>query len=175
MIIGLDFDGTITTNAYPDVGADLGAFPWLLEAQEKGARFILFTMRDGPELEAAADYLIGNGVKLMGANVNPTQWSWTMSPKPYCHLYVDDNSLGAPIREDRALDWSVAGPLLIDAVDNWQRRHPNHLKLDRGGRYAGKCAEGPGEHDEANQSNSTDEGGRSTADRPDTPGVLDRG
>lgn len=130
MIIGIDFDGTCVEHEYPYVGDDIGASRWLIEAQKLGARFILFTMRDGPELVAAAEWFALNGIALYGTNVNPTQWTWTMSPKAYCHLYVDDNALGIPTKGTIRphVDWEKAGPMLIDEIKRWNQAHP------RGGR-----------------------------------------
>ena len=125
MIIGLDFDGTIANHEYPEIGEDLGAFPYLHQAQAEGVEFILFTMRDGAELKAARDYMTSHGIALLACNVNPTQHMWTMSPKAYCHLYVDDNGLGIPLKDGDprpAVDWAVAGPLLLDAVRRWYGR-----------------------------------------------------
>jgi len=119
MIVGLDFDSTITTNSYPKVGTDLGAVPWLIEAQARGAQFVLFTMRDGQELADAAKYLIDRGVRLLGVNTNPTQWQWTNSPKAYCHFYIDDRNLGIP-KNGPDVDWSRVGPLLLDAVAHYR-------------------------------------------------------
>lgn len=133
MIVGLDFDGTVFTHEYPDIGEDIGAFPWLQSAQDAGARFILFTMRDGAELKAAVFAMRSHGIRLLGVNVNPTQWEWTMSPKAYCHLYVDDNGLGMPTKliegcDRPAVDWDLAGPMLLKAIEDWFKRHAEPLK-----------------------------------------------
>lgn len=135
MYVGLDYDGTVRTNDYPAKGKDLGAFPWLKKAQDMGAMFILFTMRDGKELEAAAEDLTSHGIKLHGVNCNPTQWQWTMSPKVYCQLYVDDNALGVPLTGNRDIDWDRAGPALLAAIEKWQKRHPNGPNVRNSGRY----------------------------------------
>jgi hypothetical protein len=137
MLVGLDFDGTIVKNKYPSMGDDLGAMPWLKKAQKMGAQFILITMRDGKELEDAVKHLTTGGIKLHGTNCNPTQWQWTMSPKIYCQLYVDDNALGIPLDVNHDVDWSQAGPALLRAVEKWQDRHPGGKKITRGGRYTG--------------------------------------
>jgi hypothetical protein len=47
-----------------------------------------------------------------------------MSPKPYCHLYIDDAGLGVPLREvegcDRlGVDWEKVGPMLARRVVHW--------------------------------------------------------
>lgn len=127
MIVGLDFDGTLVTHQYPRIGNDIGAWPWLQKAGTKGANFILVTMRDGAELRVARDLCAKHGIHLIGANTNPTQWQWTMSPKPYCHLYIDDAGLGVPLEQRRGerrpnVDWSKAGPMLLEAMDRWAAR-----------------------------------------------------
>lgn len=145
MIIGIDIDGTAFTHEYPRLGRDVGAFPYLRRAQEMGARFIIFTMRDGAELTAAVEKFNEEGIEIYGANVNPTQWVWTMSPKAYCHLYVDDNALGCPLTtkplpggyqaERPYVNWEVAGPMLVATVRAWANE--KHVKLKNGTRYAG--------------------------------------
>ena len=97
MQICVDFDGTITTHEYPNIGAPIGAIEVLKELQEKGHQLILFTMRSGKELQEAVDYLKSEGVELYGINENPTQKNWTQSPKAYGQLYIDDAALGIPL------------------------------------------------------------------------------
>jgi hypothetical protein len=41
-----------------------------------------------------------NDIPLWGVNENPEQSDWTDSPKPYCHLYIDDAALGCPFVYD---------------------------------------------------------------------------
>ena len=60
-LIAVDFDGTVVTHAYPEIGDDAGAVPVLKELTDNGCRLILFTMR-------------------------------------HADLYIDDSSLGCPIR-----------------------------------------------------------------------------
>jgi len=36
-------------------------------------------------------------VPLVGINGNPEQGSWTISPKAYAHIYIDDAALGCPL------------------------------------------------------------------------------
>lgn len=150
MIIGLDIDGTVCTHDYPRLGKDIGAFPWLRKAQEAGAKFVVFTMRDGPELKRAIELLSEHGIEIYGANVNPTQWRWTMSPKAYCHLYVDDGGLGMPLTkrplaEDCGpeprfyVDWELAGPLLLEAVERFK---VTHVGIRDQARYAGRESDG---------------------------------
>lgn len=112
MILGVDFDGTIVTHMYPDMGRSVpGAIDALKRFIELGHRIILWTMRSGAELEAAVKYLEDNGIALFGVNENPEQPDWTSSPKAYCHKYIDDSAVGCPLLFDPAsgrpyVDWS---------------------------------------------------------------------
>lgn len=94
MYIAVDFDGTCVTHDYPNVGKNIGAVPVLQALDYNGHKIILNTMRSGKELEDAKDWFMINHIDLFGANVNPTQKSWTDSPKVYAHLYIDDAAMG---------------------------------------------------------------------------------
>lgn len=45
LIIGIDFDGTVVTHEYPNVGKDIGAVPVLRKLVERGHKLMLWTMR----------------------------------------------------------------------------------------------------------------------------------
>jgi hypothetical protein len=95
--IAVDFDGTCVTHDYPLVGKDIGAIPILKRLVEEGNSLILWTMRSGKELNDAIKWFESNGIKLYGIQENPTQSSWTTSPKAYAQLYIDDAALGCPL------------------------------------------------------------------------------
>ena len=97
MVIGVDFDGTVVTHEYPQVGQDIGAIPVLKKLVENGHQLILNTMRSGRELGDAIDWFKENGIELYGVGYNPTQARWTTSNKCYAELYIDDAGLGAPL------------------------------------------------------------------------------
>ena len=52
-LIAVDFDGTVVTHAYPEIGDDAGAVPVLKELTDNGCRLILYTMRHGKLLDPA--------------------------------------------------------------------------------------------------------------------------
>lgn len=125
MFIAIDFDGTIVTHEYPEIGRDIGAFEWLKKFQEyDGVKLILYTMRSGEELQAAVDYCEENGVKFWSVNDNPSQYTWTNSRKVYSHIYIDDAAIGTPLlqnvmRNERPyVDWSEVGPLVLFELEN---------------------------------------------------------
>ena len=118
IIIAVDFDGTVVTHTYPEVGQDIGAVPWLRKAEDDyDAKLVLWTMRDGEQLRDAINWFKTNKLNLWGIQTNPEQRVWTNSPKAYCTLYIDDCGLGAPLIRPKFLrpylDWSKAGPMLI--------------------------------------------------------------
>lgn len=103
LYIGVDFDGTCVTHEYPRVGKDIGAVPVLKKLTDSGHLLILNTMRSGKELDDAVQWFIDNDIPLYGVNENPSQKSWTLSPKVYAHLYIDDAALGCPLKMDNAV------------------------------------------------------------------------
>ena len=103
MYIAVDFDGTCVTHDYPRVGKDIGATPVLKKLTDSGHQLILNTMRSGDELADAIQWFIDNAIPLYGVNENPTQKSWTASPKVYAQLYIDDAALGCPLMFDHAI------------------------------------------------------------------------
>ena len=128
MIIGIDFDGTCVSHAFPKVGRDIGAVPVLKKLVENGHKLILFTMRCnrikdesnsqnepigigelgiddvyGNFLDDAILWFEKNDIPLYGIQTNPEQGKWTTSPKAYCHMYIDDAALGCPLRLDKQI------------------------------------------------------------------------
>lgn len=109
MFIAVDFDSTCVTDEYPDVGEDVGAVPVLRELAAGRHQLILWTMRSGRALDAAVAWFEKHGIPLYGVNENPTQRSWTTSPKAYADILIDDVALGCPLVTDARgrtfVDW----------------------------------------------------------------------
>lgn len=142
MILGIDFDGTLVEHKFPDIGRENPeAFRWLREFQEAGAKLILHTMRsdliaeshsaeghkaDRAYLTEAVEYCRARGVEFWGVNQNPDQHKWTLSPKPYAHVYVDDASFNCPLRDAfqsrrKMVDWRVVGPAVMEMLKEHTR------------------------------------------------------
>ncbi len=116
--IAIDFDGTCVTHAYPQVGRFIGAQKVLHRIVKNGGKLILWTMRADKELADAVKWFADNNIPLYGIQRNPTQDSWTSSPKAYAKIFIDDAALGAPMKpglkgERPYLDWTVAELLLF--------------------------------------------------------------
>ena len=118
LVIAIDFDGTVVTHEYPNIGKDIGAVPVLKKFIEAGHHIILWTMRSGKELLEAQNWFLENDIELYGVNVNIDQRGWSNSPKCYAQIYIDDAALGAPLTRDEALsdrefvDWETVEALL---------------------------------------------------------------
>lgn len=137
MKILIDFDGTCVTHAYPNIGEDIGAVPVLLELVERGHQLILFTMRSdidepncqdeslppyqGDYLTQAIEWFAKNNLELYGVQKDPTQHTWTNSPKAYGELIIDDTCLGIPLVDKKAKTWDPG----------WSVHHPNLPYSDR--------------------------------------------
>ena len=100
-LIAVDFDGTVVTHAYPEIGDDAGAVAVLKELTDNGCRLILYTMRSGALLDKAVKWFRDREIPLYAINENPSQQRWTSSPKIHADLYIDDSNLGCPIRGRR--------------------------------------------------------------------------
>ncbi len=138
MEINLDFDGTCVTHEFPNVGKDIGAVPVLKELVANGHNLILFTMRSdvtepyskspeivtesGNYLTDAVNWFKENDIPLYGIQTNPTQHTWTTSPKSYAQIMIDDSALGCPLSYDTKgvfstrpfVDWVRVRHLLVE-------------------------------------------------------------
>ena len=132
MDIIIDFDGTCVTHSFPYMVKDIGAVPVLKSLTENGHRLILFTMRSdidktsgfekanhGQFLSDAVKWFEMNDIPLYGIQTNPTQSKWTLSPKAYGQLIIDDAALGCPLMMNEEIsnrpfvDWNKVKMLLI--------------------------------------------------------------
>ena len=117
-IIALDFDGTVVTHAYPEVGEDIGAVAVLKELVAQEDKLILWTMRSGTLLEDAVAWFKKHDIPLWSINENPSQKEWTESPKLHADLLIDDSALGCPTcfldgERRPAADWRRIRELLV--------------------------------------------------------------
>jgi hypothetical protein len=137
MIIAIDFDGTCVTHEFPKVGKDIGAIPVLKQIVNDGHHLVLFTLRSdivnptgednelhlesGNYLSDAVQWFKDNDIPLYGIQSNPTQHTWTTSPKAYAQLYIDDAALGCPLIVDETkserpfVNWWKVMNYLVDA------------------------------------------------------------
>ncbi len=95
--IAIDFDGTIVEHRYPDIGEEmLFAFETLRALQEKGHLLILWTFREGKELEEAVEFCRARGIEFYAVNKSfpEEEWDGATSRKIQADVYIDDRNLG---------------------------------------------------------------------------------
>src|SRR5690606_4027730 len=117
-----------------NIGKDIGAVPVLKELVENGHNLILFTMRSdienpqsddetiipkgGNYLTEAVNWFKERDVPLYGIQTNPTQKSWTHSPKAYGQIIIDDAALDCPLivvdKKRPFVDWIKVRKLLVE-------------------------------------------------------------
>lgn len=121
MVIAVDFDGTCTTNKFPDIGQNIGAQYVLKRLLINGHDIVLNTVRSSrinhrDILKEAVEWFIKQGISLYGINEIPGQKEYSSSPKVNADLYIDDHSLGIPlirtIRFNPFVDWIKASYML---------------------------------------------------------------
>ena len=138
-VFAIDFDGTSVAFDFPRVGQDIGAAEVMRDMIAVGHRIILHTMRSDKEDPTSADVAIlcpkagddanylsqavlwfkENDIPLFGVNINPEQYSWTDSTKPYADFYIDDIAIGCPLMLDSRIsdrpfvDWTMIRASLV--------------------------------------------------------------
>lgn len=97
LIIAVDFDGTIVTDAYPQIGKpQLFAFETLKRLQNDGHRLILWTYRCGSKLDEAVAFCKDNGMEFYAVNNSfPNEdYNGKESRKIAADLFIDDRNIG---------------------------------------------------------------------------------
>ena len=75
-------------------------------------------LESGNYLTDAVNWFKENEIPLYGIQTNPTQHTWTTSPKAYAQMYIDDAALGCPLKYDKEfaerpfVDWFVVRDML---------------------------------------------------------------
>lgn len=105
MIIAVDFDGTIVTHEYPRIGKEI---PFAIETlkrlqQNPENQLILWTVREGVELEAAVEFCRNRGLEFYAVNNNyPEETKKNQEPRKLkADMFIDDRNLGG------LPDWGV--------------------------------------------------------------------
>ncbi len=95
--IAVDFDGTIVENRFPAIGKPmLFAFETLKALQQQGFILILWSVRQGKELEEAVDFCRENGIDFYAVNANypEEKFDSETSRKIEADIFIDDRNIG---------------------------------------------------------------------------------
>jgi len=105
MIIAVDFDGTIVTHEYPKIGKEIPfAITTLKKLQDEFQHLlILWTVREGKELDEAVEFCRERGLEFYAVNSNyPDVIPNDMQARKLkADLFIDDRNLGG------IPDWGV--------------------------------------------------------------------
>ena len=97
MNIAVDFDGTIVEHAYPAIGKEIiFAFTTLKELQKAGHNLILWTYRNGLELDEAVEFCRKNGIEFYAVNKSYPEevFDESVSRKINADIFIDDRNVG---------------------------------------------------------------------------------
>lgn len=98
MKIAVDFDGTIVEHAYPAIGKEmLFAFNTLKALQERGHQLLLWTFREGDELQEAVEYCRSRGIEFYAVNCSYPGEVFEpgiTSRKLDADIFIDDRNVG---------------------------------------------------------------------------------
>lgn len=136
LTIAVDFDGTIVTHEYPRIGKEIPfAIETLLKIQrDYHACLILWTVREGKELDEAVEYCKNRGLEFYAINNNyPEEKNTDKQPRKLkADVFIDDRNLGG------LPDWGVIyqmiasgkplKPLMYEMTNNLPKKKSGLLK-----------------------------------------------
>lgn len=94
-IIAVDFDGTLVTNKFPEIG-EIRQPLWaaIRQAQLNGSKLILWTSRTAEYLDAAVKFCKEHGLEFDAVNENISEVKavgWN-ARKVFANIYIDDRN-----------------------------------------------------------------------------------
>lgn len=95
MTIAVDFDGTIVRDRYPEIGSEMPfALQTLKMLQAEHHRLILWTVREGRDLDAALEWCRRRGLEFYAVNKDFPEETRAHSRKLKADLFIDDRQVG---------------------------------------------------------------------------------
>lgn len=97
-VYAIDFDGTIVENRWPSIGARrLEIINFIKLIQQRGDKWILWTMREGKKLDEAKEFLADHDLYPDAVNDNLPELCEAFGNNPrkvFAHVYIDDHNAG---------------------------------------------------------------------------------
>ncbi|MBQ6155277.1 MAG: hypothetical protein IJK22_01630 [Bacteroidales bacterium] len=118
MTIAVDFDGTIVTHKYPDIGEEIPfAVDTLKMLRNDGHKLILWSVREGELLDAAVQWCRNRGLEFYAVNRDYPEETTDNNPyfsrKLKVDMFIDDRNLGG------LPDWGTIYQM-ISQHETWQ-------------------------------------------------------
>ena len=134
MLIAVDFDGTIVTHKYPEIGEEIPfAIDTLKMLRQDGHRLILWSVREGRLLKEAVEYCRQRGLEFYAVNRDYPEETTESNPhfsrKLKVDLFIDDRNLGG------LPDWGTIYQMIKhhqswhDVVDDMTAQSSIHASL----------------------------------------------
>lgn len=127
MIIAIDFDGVLCKNEFPRIGEPIyDVISLTRQLIDRGHEVILWTSRNGEELDNAVEWCNNYGLHFCAINApapsNQAEYKDkypTESRKIYADIYIDDHNIGF---NETHNGWSVYGRLIkqMKGVLEWE-------------------------------------------------------
>ncbi|MBR4936525.1 MAG: hypothetical protein IKZ20_05040 [Bacteroidaceae bacterium] len=128
MYIAVDFDGTIVSDRYPEIGKELPfATATLRQLMEDGHKLILWTVREGELLQEAVDWCEKKGVRFYAVNKDYDEEAMQgkhYSRKIKADIFIDDRGIA------RLPDWGTIYELIKRRI-NWEEFLIRHGAIDK--------------------------------------------
>ncbi len=100
LTLAVDFDGTIVSHAYPNIGEPIKNAKDVMERLiKRGHKIVIWTARNGKDLEKVKTWLMQNNYPFECINKNIINAPYRPWPKIYADLVIDDRNIGG------LLDW----------------------------------------------------------------------
>lgn len=131
MIIAVDFDGTIVSNKYPEIGEE---YPFATDTLKmlinERNRLILWTVREGKLLDEAVEWCKERGVEFWAVNKDYPEENGSLnnnhfSRKIKADIFIDDRNLGG------LPDWGQIYHMIHDGK-SWNQVVRESVKRERG-------------------------------------------
>ena len=128
MYIAVDFDGTIVSDRYPEIGKELPfATATLRQLMEDGHKLVLWTVREGELLQEAVDWCEKKGVRFYAVNKDYDEEAMQgkhFSRKIKADIFIDDRGIaGLP-------DWGTIYELIKRRI-NWEEFLIRREEIDK--------------------------------------------
>jgi hypothetical protein len=111
LTIAVDFDGTIVTHEYPKIGKEI---PFAIDTLKRLQKYpdillILWTVREGTQLDEAVEYCRERGLEFYAVNKNyPEENKEYPEPRKLkADLFIDDRNLGG------LPDWGIIYRMIV--------------------------------------------------------------
>lgn len=118
MTIAVDFDGTIVTHKYPEIGEEIPfAVDTLKALQQRHHKLILWSVREGELLDEAVQWCRERGLEFYAVNRDYPEETTDNNPhfsrKLKVDVFIDDRNIGG------LPDWGT----IFDMIDRHKKWH----------------------------------------------------